>query len=186
MREAGAPDGAEPLVWRLLTTLSLAVPEDALEVVRLYRLRWRIEEVFRVLKKDGLDLEASQVTKASRLFNLAAIGLVASVRILQLTDARNGSPRPATDIIEARQIAPVAVIGASLERATERQRNPWPQGSLAWLAWIVARLGGWNCCYREPGPKTMANGWRRPAERLACIATLDQAGLLIPEPSRDV
>ena len=134
--------------------------------------------MFRVLKKDGLDLEASQVTEAKRLFNLAACGLIASVRILQLVDARDGSERPATDIIGTHEIAAVAVIGAALEGATERQRNPWARGSLAWLAWIVARLGGWNCYYRPPGPKTMANGWRRLAERLSCIATLDQAGLL--------
>lgn len=186
VREVAAPTGVEPLAWRLLTTLPVATAEDALEVVRLYRMRWRIEEVFRILKKDGLDLEASQVTEAYRLFNLAALGLLASVRILQLVDARDGSVRPATDVIGADEVAPVAVIGAALEGSTERQRNPWPEGSLAWLAWIVARLGGWNCYYREPGPKTMANGWRRLAERLACIATLDQAGLLIPPPSRDV
>lgn len=184
--EVGAPDGVEPLVWRLLTTLSVATAEDALEVVRIYRLRWRIEEVFRVLKKDGLDLEASQVTEAARLFNLAACGLIASVRILQLTDARDGSVRPATDLIEARQIAPVAIIGASLEGRTARQHNPWAKGTLAWLAWVVARLGGWNCYYREPGPKTMANGWRRLAERLACVDILDQAGLLRSEPLPDV
>jgi Transposase DDE domain len=186
VRELEAPAGAEALSWRLLTTLPVATAEEALEVVRLYRLRWRIEEVFRVLKKDGLDFEASQVTEASRLFNLAASGLIASVRILQLTDARNGSARPATDIIAQEQIAAVAIIGAGLERATRRQQNPWPQGSLAWLAWIVARLGGWNCYYRQPGPKTMANGWRRLAERLACVACLDQAGLLRPEPPPDV
>ena len=184
--EVGAPVGVEPLCWRLLTTLPVATAGDALEVVRIYRLRWRIEEVFRVLKKDGLDLEASQVTEATRLFNLAACGLIASVRILQLVDARNGSARPATDIIEERQIAPVAIVGARLEGRTERQQNPWPQGSLAWLAWIVARLGGWNCYYREPGPKTMANGWRRLAERLACIDVLDQAGFLRPEPLPDM
>ena len=172
--EVGAPDGVEPLVWRLLTTLSVATAEDALEVVRLYRLRWRIEEVFRVLKKDGLDLEASQVTEAARLFNLAACGLVASVRILQLVDARDGSPRPATDVIEAQAIPAVAAIGAGLEGGTVRQQNPWEQGSLAWLAWIVARLGGWNCYYRPPGPKTMSNGWHRLAERLAGFAAAER------------
>lgn len=186
VREVGAPTGIEPLVWRLSTTLPVATAQDALEVVRLYRLRWRIEEVFRVLKKDGLDLEASQVTEAQRLFNLAACGLAASVRILQLVDARDGSGRPATDIIAAHEIAAVAVIGAALEGSTERQRNPWGPGSLAWLAWIVARLGGWNCYYRAPGPKTMANGWRRLAERLSCIATLDQAGLLRTDRLPDV
>jgi hypothetical protein len=172
--EVDAPAGAEPLLWRLLTTLPVATAAQAQEVVRLYRLRWRIEEVFRVLKKDGLDLEASQVTEARRLFNLAASGLVASVRILQLVDARDGSERPATDAIAAEEIAAAAAIGAELEGRTARQQNPWPEGSLAWLAWIVARLGGWNCYYRPPGPKTMANGWRRLAERLAGFATAER------------
>ena len=134
----------------------------------------RIEEVFRILKKDGLDLEASQVTEAARLFNLAAGGLVASVRLLQLVDARDGSSRPATDLLAADQIPAAAAIGAGLEGRTQRQRNPWPAGSLAWLAWIVARLGGWNCYYRPPGPKTMANGWQRLAERLAGFAAAER------------
>ena len=34
---------------------------------------------------------------------------------------------------------------------------------------MVARLGGWNCYYRPPGPKTMADGWKRLAERLAAF-----------------
>jgi len=173
--EIDPPAGVAPLVWRLLTTLPVATAEDALEVVRLYRLRWRIEEVFRILKKDGLDLEASQVTEAARLFNLAACGLVASVRILQLVDARDGSARPATDAIDAAAIAAVAAIGAELEGGTVRQQNPWAEGSLAWLAWIVARLGGWNCYYRPPGPKTMSNGWHRLAERLAGFAAAERS-----------
>ena len=43
------PAGVEqPLLWRLVTTLPVATLANALEVVRLYRLRWRIEEVFRL------------------------------------------------------------------------------------------------------------------------------------------
>lgn len=164
--EVAAPDGVEPLVWRLLTTLPVATAADALDVVRLYKLRWRIEEVFRSLKSDGLDLEASQVTTAKRLFNLAALGLVAAVRNVQLVDARDGSSRPATDVIDEADIPAAAAIGKSLEGATDRQRNPYPAGTLAWLSWTVARLGGWNCYYRPPGPKTMAAGWNRLAERL--------------------
>jgi hypothetical protein len=33
----------------------------------------------------------------------------------------------------------------ALEGDTVRQRNPHNPGGLAWLAWIVARLGGGNC-----------------------------------------
>jgi hypothetical protein len=97
--EVDAPEGVKPLLWRLLTTLPAGNLEEAIEAVRLYRLRWRIEQLFRTLKKDGLDLEATQHADASRIMKLAALGVVASCRILQLVDARGGSPRPATDAI---------------------------------------------------------------------------------------
>jgi len=58
----------------LLTTHSVARAEDAGEIVQLYRLRWRIEQVFRALKSDGLALDDSQVIDADRMFNLAAVG----------------------------------------------------------------------------------------------------------------
>jgi len=161
VREENTPKGNEPLLWRLVTTLPVATLADAQDVVRLYRLRWRIEEVFRVLKKDGLDIEQSQLETAGRLLNLAALGLVAAARIIQLVDARDGSSRPATDVIEPQDIAAAAAISAALEGGTERQKNPHAKGSLAWLSWIAARLSGWNCYYKPPGPKTMARGLDR-------------------------
>ncbi len=164
--ERDPPKGVKPLHWRLYTTLPVDSAEAAGEVVRLYRLRWRIEEVFRALKSDGLKLPESQLKSAGRLFKLAALGLGAACRILQLTDARDGSPRPATDVVDAALIAPIATIAGSLEGKTERQKNPHREGSLAWLAWITARLGGWNCYYKPPGPKTMATGWRQLATML--------------------
>lgn len=159
--EVDAPAGVTPLLWRLATTLPVATLAGVIDIVRLYRLRWRIEETFRTLKKDGLRLEESQVTEASAVMKLAALALAASVRIIQLVDARDGSDRPATDLIDPDQIAAVQVISASREGATLRQKNPWPIGSLPWLSWVVARLGGWNCYGRKPGPKTMADGWCR-------------------------
>jgi hypothetical protein len=168
--ETGAPEGAKPLLWRLITTLPTATLEDAMEAVRFYRLRWRIEQVFRTLKKDGLDLEATQVEAAERIMKLAAFAVAASCRIIQLVDARDGGPRPATDAVRPDQIEDIAAISASLEGRTERQKNPWNKGSLSWLAWTVARLGGWGCYYKPPGPKTMADGWRRLEAMLAgCV-----------------
>lgn len=170
-REVDVAQGVtRPLLWRLSTTLPTATLAEAQEAVRLYRLRWRIEEVFRALKSDGLKLEDSQVERADRLFKLAALGLVAAARIIQLVDARDGSARPATDVIDGHEIEAAAAIGASLEGATVRQKNQHSKGSLAWLAWITARLGGWNCYYKPPGPKTMARGLDRLTERLAGFA----------------
>ena len=158
-REIDGPTDGQPLLWRLLTTRTVTNAADAQEVVRLYRLRWRIEEVFRALKSDGMRLEETQMHDAARLFKLALVGLAAATRTLQLVDARDGGPRPATDVIDAALLPAADAIGSTLEGKTARQQNPHPRHSLAWLAWIIARLGGWNCYYKPPGPKTMRAGW---------------------------
>ncbi len=167
VRETNPPADHKAIIWRLLTTLPVAGEADefaaAQEIVRLYRLRWRIEQVFRAMKSDGLRLEETQIKDAARLFNLAAVALTAAVRTIQLVDARDGSPRPATDVADQDLITAAEAIGPTLEGKTARQKNPHPPQSLAWLSWIVARLGGWNCYYKPPGPKTMRTGWSKLA-----------------------
>jgi hypothetical protein len=176
-REINPPANEEPLRWRLLTTIEVGDAATACEIVRLYRLRWRIEEIFRALKSDGMRLEETQVHEAGRLFKLAVVGLAAACRTIQLVDARDGSPRPASDVIDPVLLPVAEAIGATLEGKTERQQNRHPIHSLAWLAWIVARLGGWNCYYRPPGPKTMRAGWAQFATMTVgfTIATACQA-----------
>src|ERR1700687_2150062 len=128
-REIDAPVNEEPLHWRLLTTIEVADAEAACEIVRLYRLRWRIEEMFRALKSDGMRLEETQLHQAERLFKLAVVGLAAACRTIQLVDARNGSPRPATELIDAALLSVAEAIGPTLGGNTERQKNPHPPHS---------------------------------------------------------
>jgi hypothetical protein len=176
-RETNPPANQEPLHWRLLTSIPVGDADAAREIVRLYRLRWRIEELFRALKSDGMRLEETQVHEAGRLFKLAVVGLAAACRTIQLVDARDGGPRPASDVIDHALLPVADAIGRTLEGVTERQKNRHPPHSLAWLAWIVARLGGWNCYYKPPGPKTMRAGWGQFATMAAgfAIATSSQA-----------
>jgi hypothetical protein len=126
-----------------------------------------------------MSLEDTQLHTVDKIFKLAIIGLIASVKIIQLVNARDGSSRPATDVIEPELLAAAEPIGKTLEGKTTRQQNPHPSHSLAWLAWIVARLGGWNCYGRPPGPKTMRAGWTRFAAMAQgyCI----RAGLPAPK-----
>jgi len=165
--EPDPPPGVEPLRWRILTTLPVESADEAQDVVRIYRLRWRIEEVFRTLKRDGLALEETQMQDKKRLFHLAALATGAAVRIIQLVDARDGSSRPMSDVLDQSLQSAVAILVQLREGATARQKNPYAQGSLDWLSWVVARYGGWNCYYKPPGPKTMARGWQRFAATLA-------------------
>ena len=175
-REVGAPLGKTALLWRLLTTHTVGDGAQAEEIVQLYRLRWRIEQIFRALKSDGLALDDSQVIDTERMFNLAAIGLAGAIRTIQLVDARDGSPRPASDVIDANFAVALERLSKKLEGRTLRQKNPHPPHSLAFVSWIAARLGGWNCYYKPPGPKTMRDGWNRLAATLEgyALATQDQ------------
>jgi DDE family transposase len=186
VNEPNPPKGHERITWRLLTTLPVVGEIDELaaaqEIIRFYRLRWRIEQVFRAMKSDGLRLEETQVRDAHRLFNLTAIAITAAARTIQLVDARDGSSRPATDVADQDLIAAAKAIGPTLEGKTERQKNPHVPGSLAWLSWIVARLGGWNCYYKPPGPKTMRAGWTELAAMAVgyALARLQQGHVLDP------
>ena len=179
-REIDAPPGKTPLLWRLLTTQTVTTAAQAEEVVQLYRLRWRIEQTFRALKSNGLALDDSQIIDAERMFNLAAIGLAGAIRTIQLVDARDGSPRPASDVIDGTFAVALHRLSKKLEGKTQRQKNPHPPDSLAFVAWIAARLGGWNCYYKPPGPKTMREGWNRLAATLegyALATQLENSGI---------
>jgi hypothetical protein len=45
-------------------------------------------------------------------------------------------------------------LPADLGGATARQRNPHPPGTLAYAAWVIARLGGWTGYYGNPAPSS--------------------------------
>ena len=154
------------LHWTLIATQE----RPAEEIVQLYRLRWRIEEVFRVLKRDGLAFGETQIRSPQRLFKLAALALGAAARTIQLVDARDGSDRPDSDVIDPVFRPALVAISQKLEGKTEKQKNPHPLRSLAYVAWICARLGGWNCYYKPPGPKTMRDGWNTLTQQLTGYA----------------
>lgn len=154
----------KPICWRLLTTHKIENVEQALECVKWYCYRWQIEQFFRTLKKQGLQIETSQVETGDRLMKLACIAMQVAVRTLQLTLAREGNTeRMATDVFEEADIHVLEQIQPGLEGSTAKQKNPYPSKKLAWAAWIIARLGGWKGYASEakPGPVTMLRGQQR-------------------------
>jgi hypothetical protein len=172
VREIDPPTGAEPVHWVLLTTHAVDSLAAALEIVRWYRLRWHIEQLFRTLKSDGFDVEDSQVVEAHALMNLVTAALIAAMLTLQLTLARDGATQqPLSDGFNKTEIRVLRRIERGLPGKTAKQLNPHPPDRLAWAAWIIARLGGWTgyASQKPPGPKTfhlglthfkaLAQGW---------------------------
>ena len=159
--ETCPPPGAEPICWRLLTTHEVADAAMAWRVIDWYRGRWMIEQLFRTLKQQGLQLEDSQLETADGLLKLTAIAARAACTTLQLVQARDGRSRQAAEIaFTAAEIETLEALVPRLEGATAKQKNPHPPRSLAWAAWVIAKLGGWDGYQssRPPGPITFRHG----------------------------
>lgn len=159
--EIDPPDGAEPILWRLLTTHEVDDEAMAWRVLGWYRQRWCIEQFFRTLKQQGLQLEDSQLETAERLIKLTAIAAQAAVTIMQLVQARDGrSEQDAAIAFSPDEIETLRALVPTLEGKTALQKNPHPAQSLAWAAWIIAKLGGWDGYPKSkpPGPITIRHG----------------------------
>lgn len=182
VREVGScPNGEKPVHWRLLTTHDVPSVQKAMQCVSWYRQRWHIEQLFRTLKKQGLDVESSLLEEGERLQKLAVLALSAATRCMQLTLAREGtSSRPARDVFTPEEQRMLHRVNPTLEGKTLLQKNPHPRNSLAWAAWIIARLGGWKgyASERKPGPITMLRGLN--------IFTQMHQGSLLTSTGRDV
>ena len=160
VREIVPPaDGGKPIRWRLLTSHAVTSLAQAQRVVGLYRLRWTIEEFFSTLKKAGFDIEAADIGEPPAMINFVAAATLAAVTIKQLVQARDGTTdQRLSDAFEPDDQPLLEALSAKLEGKTDRQRNPHPTGSLAFAAWVIARLGGWTGYYGKPGPKVMRIG----------------------------
>ena len=160
VREVNPPAGVGPLHWRLLTTHGIANAQDAWQIVEWYKQRWIIEQFFRVLKTQGFRLEDSQIGTAERLLKLVAIAAKAAVITIQLLQARDGGQQPAHVAFNASEVAALTALNQRLEARSKRLRNPHPPDCLAWAAWIIGRLGGWDGYQssKPPGPITVKNG----------------------------
>ena len=140
LREINPPKGVEPIHWRLLTTHEITSAADAWRLVSWYKARWTIEQVHRVMKSQGLDLEESQIASADRLLKLTAAAVKAATITIQLVQERDGRDGLlATAAFTKPQIQTLAALGPTLEGKTQRQQNPHPLNSLAWATWIIAR-----------------------------------------------
>jgi hypothetical protein len=160
LREVSEPeDGNTPVHWRLLTSHAVVTLHDAHRVIGFYRTRWIIEEFFRTLKTAGFDIEQADIGDPKAMINFVAAAVVAAVTIKQLVRARDGgTDQLLNDAFDPNDRPILEAVSARLEGKTMRQRNPHPTGTLAFAAWVIARLGGWTGYYGKPGPKVMRIG----------------------------
>jgi hypothetical protein len=163
-RAATIPAGEEGIEWRLYTSHEVGEQEAAEKILGYYRKRWIIEEVFRALKSEGVNYEASELESGKGLRKLLVMAFMVAIQILQLKQARDGmSDQEASLVFSEEQAECMEDLLPKFEGKTEKQKNPWPSRTLAWASWIIGRLGGWKGyrSQRPPGVITLYEGLTR-------------------------
>jgi len=156
-KEVDAPAGVEPLHWLLWTTEPTDTVADLLEVLRIYKLRWVIED-FHLTLKSGCQIEDLRLETADRLIKALVMYSAVALRIVALRDLARQRPNdPCTVLLTTDQWqALYAYINQQRPSAT----TPIPTIRQAVL-WI-GRLGGHLNRKRDgmPGVRTLWRGWR--------------------------
>jgi hypothetical protein len=161
---ATIPAGEKGIAWRLYTSHEVACREAAEKILGYYQKRWIIEDLFRTLKSEGINYEASELERGKGLRKLFVLAFMAAIQILQLRQARDGQTEQATSLVFSEEQAEcLEDLLPKFEGKTEKQKNPWPSHNLAWASWIVGRLGGWKGyqSQRPPGVITLHEGLTR-------------------------
>lgn len=161
---SSVPQGEEAIHWRLLTTHPIESFAEAMECIRWYSLRWLLEQLFRLLKLKGFNLEESELQRGSSLMKLCVLALAAALDVMRLMLARSGEQeQPIAHVFTEEEQECLNDLAPTLEGRTQKQQNPHPKQTLAWASWIIARLGGWNGYQSQhsPGPITFYRGLKQ-------------------------
>ena len=151
--------GPDKICWRLLTTIPIESVDMAKTCIEWYSWRWMIEEVFKILKKEGYNIEASELEYASSIRKLS---LMIMEVIIKLFLMRLAYAEPEVDISadscfskEEQQFLEHQIT--HLEGKTQKQKNPYISKDLKRYVWVIARMGGWKGyeSKRHPGITTL-------------------------------
>ena len=97
LHELKPPKGEKALVWYLLTSLDVRNRSEALEVMRIYKLRWQIEQYFKCLKT-GCKIEDCRLNTANKLMNYISLMAVVAWRLLWMTHLRRVNPNLSCEV----------------------------------------------------------------------------------------
>ncbi|MDP3293656.1 MAG: IS4 family transposase [Nevskia sp.] len=157
--------GEDALRWILLTTEPVSSAEHALQVVRYYELRWRIEEYHKAWKS-GVGVERQRFQSPENLERMLVITAFLAVRLLQLREhvdapVESESARSCDTVLTQEQ-------WRVLWHSSERHPLPDTPPSLRWACLAIAKLGGFANTKRtgRPGWDTLWHGWARLQKRV--------------------
>jgi hypothetical protein len=153
--EPNPPDGAEPIQWLLVTTLSIDDAEQVQQIVSHYSIRWQIEIYFRTLKS-GCRIEDRQFETLERILNCLAVYSIIAWKIMYLTRLGRECPELSCELI----FEPCE--WKSVYMTLRHEDPPSTPPSLNEMTRMIASLGGYVIRRStHPGTQTLWFGLQR-------------------------
>ena len=152
-QEREEPTGRQRIDWRLITDLPVRSHDDAVEKLRWYALRWKIETFHKILKS-GCRAEQARLRSAERLVRLIAVFCILSWRVFWLTMINRSLPQAEPDLVLTK-----LEIRLLDQLVPERGGTPPVGSSLSKYLTKIARLGGYLARTSDPPPGNIVM-WR--------------------------
>lgn len=143
----------QPVTWLLLTTRDVRTRDAALQVVRGYTFRWRIEDFHRAWKRGLCRVEDTQLRSRNAISKWATLLAAVAIRAMRLTHQARATPdAPASD-----ELTPIELEALIALRQPKNvpKRVPTLSEAVRWLADIGGYTGPWN---GPPGATIVGRG----------------------------
>jgi hypothetical protein len=155
---------ANPILWRLITSYPVLSYTDACMIVQWYSCRWLIEQLFRLLKHKGFNIEASELEQGWSIRKLSILTLSSILKIIQMRlSYESEEGQDINDVFTESEQKCLNDLNNRLTGPTLKQVNPFDKTKLNWATWIISRIGGWKgyVSQRCAGLITMRDGLER-------------------------
>ncbi len=151
VKEVGRREGEEPLKWVLFTNLPLTSKEEALKVVGYYRLRWQVENYFKVLKDGCCHVEHASLRSFEKLEKYTMCFSIIAWRMFWMKFICHTDPGlPAKSILTDLEIEVLRVRHPEIDKLTLTVQEALK---------LVAMFGGYNN-RKGDGPPGNLTLWR--------------------------
>ncbi|WP_425384012.1 IS4 family transposase [Wolbachia endosymbiont (group B) of Eupithecia inturbata] len=164
-KETNPPERVEAIDWTLLTNVPVNSTLDAIERINWYKLRWKIEEYFRILKS-GCKVESSRLATKERLEKLIAIKSIIAFKILYLTKVALSNPMEVcTKVLSNEEWKTLYIREHKVAKLPEEPPNI--KQAIIWLG----KLGGFMNRKSDnlPGTMTLWRGYENLRESMVML-----------------
>jgi hypothetical protein len=151
--ERNAPQDRDRIDWKLITDLPIQSRKEAIEKLRWYAMRWKIETFHKILKS-GFKAEEVKLRAAERIVNLISIFCVLSWRVFWLTTLNRTNPEATAELA----FTPTEMYVLD-QLVKDNPHHSLSGPTLSLYLTKLAQLGGYLARTKDPPPGNMVM-WR--------------------------